>query len=180
MCRSKVMLGLSMVCLVGCAATADPDPSGAGELGTGGKSDALGCDPGITVVDTIPEQTPPSRLGTYLPDYLPADRSPIETRQADGSTYELYDTDDDGEADLHVKSEESGAYDYAHWYYPNGDGLILWTNDAGYVDWEQRYTADGDFENSFDRDDDGNIDDLRMGEAHCLTVSYRLRGVWGW
>ena len=52
----------------------------------------------------------------------------------------------------------------------DGTDVILWSNDEGNVDWEQR-SGDGWFENSFDQDDNGYIDDLRVGHR-CLTARY--------
>jgi hypothetical protein len=59
--------------------------------------------------------------------------------------------------------------------YTDGREVIYWGDQWGRVYWEQRRRPDGLFENGFDRDHDGELDDLRVGKPGYPTTIYLLR-----
>lgn len=155
--------------LVGLRDSLPPRPCGPAALPNGG----------TIRTSRMPAQWPASRIGAPIARFIPADATVVEHAVTSGSSPQethWLDANGDGAYDLRVTTTTgaSGPRRSVDFTQPDGTRVLLWEGENGRVDWEQRGWPGEPFENSFDRNDDGVVDDLRTGCPDRPTTIYLL------
>ncbi len=167
------MSRLALAVLLVCSCAAESVESEETSHFANGKADGF-CNGPVTAVTVMPPQWPPSRIGDPIADYIPANLGAPDREIADGDSVVRFWDNPMPETSRISVSYANGAIVVVSVEETDGSSLLLW-GDNGFVYWEQRQDeASGRFENSFDQDRNGYIDDLRTGVTGCLEHSYRL------